>query len=92
MEASLNWAVLQVLEAGDTVSLKLRRRHTFQYLTVAVRPSPVPPFANIDHSFKTRPLVGELPFVNDQTDFGPSASYRFKDLIERQIPSVNGQV
>src|SRR6266496_3766096 len=42
-----------------------------------------PPFAKIDNFLKTRPLVGELPFVNDQTRIGAPAVYRVKDLIER---------
>src|SRR6266516_6352944 len=41
-----------------------------------------PPVPEIDNFLKTRPLVGELPFVNNQTRIGAPAVYRVKDLIE----------
>src|SRR6266487_3402391 len=48
-----------------------------------------PPFPEIDNFLKTRPLVGELPFVNNQTRIGAPAFYRVKDLIERHDSVVN---
>ena len=43
----------------------------------------LPPFPEIDNALESRILIGELAFMNDQTDIGLSLFHSVEDLVER---------